>query len=158
MIITVLNLWLALLHPFYVSVTEITVNPRSQSAEISCRMFYDDLEKALNKQYRTRINIVKPVNKTQVNELLNNYIGKHLLIKIDGKLVKPVFIGYELQEDGAWSYLEVKGIGNARKIEIHNDLLYAEHEEQINMMHITVNGQRKSTKLDYPDTNASFAF
>jgi len=37
-------------------------------------------------------------------------------------------------------------------------LLYAEHAEQINMMHVTVNGERKSTKLDNPQSSAAFSF
>jgi hypothetical protein len=41
---------------------------------------------------------------------------------------------------------------------VHDDLLFTEHPEQINMLHVTVNGERKSTKLDNPDTNASFMF
>jgi hypothetical protein len=150
--------WAFALHPFYVSVTEITHNAKTQSVEISCRMFYDDLEHVLEKQYHTRLDIVKPTNKEQLNKLINDYVHKHLLIKIDGRVLNPAYVGYEIQEDGAWAYLEVKGVPKARKIEVHDELLYSEHTEQINMLHVTVNGERKSTKLDNPDANASFSF
>lgn len=145
-------------HPFYVSVTEITHNAKTQSVEISCRMFYDDLEHVLEKQYHTKLDIVKPANKDQLNKLLNDYIHQHLVIKVDGKVLNPAYVGYEIQEDGAWTYLEVKGVPKAQKIEVHDDLLFIEHAEQINMIHVTVNGQRKSTKLDNPAANASFTF
>jgi hypothetical protein len=148
----------AVFHPFYVSVTEVNHNARTQSVEISCRMFYDDLERVLNKQYHAHIDIVKPTNKDEVNKLLNDYIRKHLIIKADGKVLAPSFVGYEIQEDGAWSYLEVKGILKAKKIEVHDDLLYTEHPEQINMIHVTINGNRQSTKLDNPDADAGFTF
>jgi hypothetical protein len=150
--------YLGLFHPFYVSVTEITHNAKTQSVEISCRMFYDDLEHVLEKQYHTRLDIVKPANKEELNKLINDYIHKHLLIKIDGKVLKPAYMGYEIQEDGAWAYLEVKGVTKAQKIEVRDDLLYSEHTEQMNMLHVTVNGERKSTKLDNPNANASFNF
>jgi len=149
---------LNIFHPFYVSVTEINHNAKTQSVEISCRMFYDDLEHVLEKQYRTQLDIVHPKNKEQLNQLINDYVHKHLLIKVDGKVLNPAYVGFEIQEDGAWAYLEVKGIPKAQKIEIRDDLLYTEHPEQINMLHVTVNGERKSTKLDNPDTNASFTF
>jgi len=149
---------LSIFHPFYVSVTEINHNAKTQSVEISCRMFYDDLEHVLEKQYRTQLDIVHPKNKEQLNQLINDYVHKHLLIKVDGKLLNPAYVGFEIQEDGAWAYLEVKGISKAQKIEVHDDLLFTEHPEQINMLHVTVNGERKSTKLDNPDTNASFMF
>jgi len=148
----------SIFHPFYVSVTEINHNTKAQSVEISCRMFYDDLEHVLEKQYRTRLDIVKPANKPQLEKVLNDYIHKHLIVKVDGKVLNPAYIGYEIQEDGAWTYLEVKGITKAQKIEVHDDLLYTEHTEQINMLHVTVNGERKSTKLDNPAADASFSF
>ncbi|WP_233268823.1 DUF6702 family protein [Mucilaginibacter lacusdianchii] len=151
-------MWASVFHPFYVSVTEVNHNARTQAIEVSCRMFYDDLEHVLNKQYHTRIDIVKPTNRAEVNKLLNDYIHKHLIIKADGKVLSPAFVGYEIQEDGAWSYLEVKGIPKAKKIEVHDDLLYSEHPEQINMIHVTVNGNRQSTKLDNPDADAGFSF
>ena len=121
-------------------------------------MFYDDLEHVLEKQYNTRLDIVKPTNKDQLNKLINDYIHRHLIIKADGKVLNPAYVGYEIQEDGAWAYLEVKGVTKAQKIEVHNDLLYTEHTEQINMLHVIVKGERKSTKLDNPAADASFSF
>lgn len=150
--------WLSFFHPFYVSVTEINHNTRTQSLEISCRMFYDDLEKTLNKSSRTQIDIVHPKDKALVNKLLNEYVRKHLTIKADGKPVNLNYVGYEIQEDGAWSYFEVKGISKVRQVSVHDDLLYAEHPEQINMLNVIVNGNRKSTKLDNPEADASFTF
>jgi hypothetical protein len=149
---------LSIYHPFYVSVTEINHNAKTQSVEISCRMFYDDLEHVLEKQYNTRLDIVKPANKDQLNKLINDYIHHHLIIKVDGKVLNPAYVGYEIQEDGAWAYLEVTGVTKAQKIEVHNDLLYTEHTEQINMLHVIVKGERKSTKLDNPAADASFIF
>ena len=149
---------LSIFHPFYVSVTEINHNAKTQSVEISCRMFYDDLEHVLEKQYNTRLDIVKPTNKDQLNKLINDYVHRHLIIKVDGKVLNPAYVGYEIQEDGAWAYLEVKGVTKAQKIEVHNDLLYTEHTEQINMLHVIVKGERKSTKLDNPDADATFSF
>ena len=150
--------WLSLFHPFYVSVTEINHNARTQAVEVSCRIFYDDLERTLEKQYHTRVDIVKPADKSKMNQLLNDYIKKHLIIKADGKVLALSYVGYEIQEDAAWTYFEVKGISKAKKIEVHDDLLFTEHPEQINMLHVTVGGQRKSTKLSNPESDAAFEF
>ncbi|MGN8070500.1 DUF6702 family protein [Mucilaginibacter sp. 22184] len=150
--------WLSLFHPFYVSVTEINHNARSQEVEISCRIFYDDLERTLEKQYHTHVDIVKPADKTKMNQLLNDYIKKHLIVKADGKQLALSYVGYEIQEDAAWTYFEVKGINKVKKFEVHDDLLFTEHPEQINMLHVTVGGQRKSTKLSNPDSDAAFEF
>ncbi|RYY30640.1 MAG: hypothetical protein EOP41_00190 [Sphingobacteriaceae bacterium] len=121
-------------------------------------MFADDLEKALEKQYRTQLDIIKPKDKAQTDKLISDYVKKHLLINADGKNLNCTYVGYEIQEDGIWSYFEVKGIDHLKKINVHNDLLYELHPEQINMLHVTVGGQRKSTKVDYPDADVVFVF
>jgi hypothetical protein len=153
-----LLLWLNLFHPFFVSVTEIKQNQASHSLEISCKMFSDDLEKALEKQYHVQLDLIKPKDKEQVNKLINDYVKKHLLVCADGKTLNLNYIGYEIRDDGAWSYFEVKGINTVKQMNIHNDLLYGEHPEQINMMHVIISNQRKSTKVNNPDADVSFSF
>ncbi|TEW69556.1 hypothetical protein E2R65_04520 [Mucilaginibacter phyllosphaerae] len=121
-------------------------------------MFYDDLEHALEKDNKTPLDIVKPADKAQLNRFISEYVKKHLSIKADGKVLNLNYVGYEIQEDGAWVYFEVKGVSTVKKIDIHDELLNAMHAEQINMLHVTVGGQRKSTKLDAPDADTSFSF
>jgi hypothetical protein len=150
--------WFSIFHPFYVSVTEITHNAKTQSVEVSCRIFYDDLERTIEKQNHTPVDIVKPKDKAKLNQMLNDYIKKHLTIKADGKALSLSYVGYEVQEDAAWIYFEVKSINKVKKFEVHNDILFDEHKEQINMLHVTVAGERKSTKLDNPDADAGFEF
>jgi hypothetical protein len=82
-----------------------------------------------------------------------------LQIKLDGKPVSLEFVGYEKEQDAVWSYLQVPGTSKAPKtIEIHNTLLYDAYDKQINLMHLSVGGTRKSTRLNYPDKEAKVAF
>jgi len=154
----ILFLAMFFLHPFFVSITEIKQNQQNHTVEISCRMFSDDLEKALEKQYHVQLDIIKPKDKTQANKLINDYVKKHLTIQADNKILNYSYIGYEIQEDGAWSYFEVKDINQIKQLKIHNNLLMEQHPEQINMMHVTVANQRKSTKVDNADADAIFNF
>ena len=150
--------WLSFFHPFFVSVTTINHNAKNQSVEVSCRIFYDDLERTIEKQYKSPVDIVHPKDKAKMNQMLNDYIKKHLVIKVDSKALNLSYVGYEIQEDAAWIYFEVKGISKVKKFDVHDDILFSEHPEQINMLHVTVGGQRKSTKLDNPDSDAAFEF
>lgn len=150
--------WFYFFHPFFVSVTEIKQNQTNHSIEISCKMFSDDLEKALEKQYHVQLDLIKPADKAQINKLIDDYVKKHLIIRADGKVLNFAFVGYEIQEDGVWSYFEVKGINAVKQVNIHDDLLYEQHPEQINMMHIIINNQRKSTKVNNPDADVNFIF
>ncbi|HEY1024814.1 MAG TPA: DUF6702 family protein [Sphingobacteriaceae bacterium] len=154
----ILTVFLNFFHPFYVSVTDIRHNERSRSIEVSSKLFFDDFESALEAKYKTKIDILKPADRKQVDRLINDYLGRHLLLKVNGKLVKMNYLGYEIEEDGAWCYFEVPKIGKVSTIEIVNDILFDEHASQVNMLHVTVKGNRKSTKLDNPESRVSFSF
>lgn len=146
------------LHPFYVSVTEIRHNVKNKTVEVSSRLFFDDFEAALERQYHDKLNILKPADKNKADKMISAYIKKHLLISIDGRPADLQYVGYEIEEDGAWCYFEIKGVDKADNISVVNNILFEEHASQINMLHVIVNGQRKSTKLDNPQSRAVFKF
>ena len=57
------------------------------------------------------------------------------------------------------SKFQVSNMATApKKIEITTNLLFEASDKQINLLHVTVGGNRKSTKLDYPADFASFEY
>nr|WP_223151524.1 DUF6702 family protein [Chitinophaga varians] len=149
---------MAILHPFYVSVTEITHNAAKKELEVSCRIFADDLENTLKAQYKTSFDIIKPVNRQQVDKMIAAYLSQHLQITLDGKKVPLRFLGYKIEEDAVWSFLSADNVTVPKKVGVMNDLLYQQHPTQINMIHVIVGGKRQSTKLDNPKANAVMEF
>ena len=145
-------------HPFYVSVTEISHNAGDKNLEISCKIFTDDFETALTKLSGAKVDLFNPKDKAAVEKQIAAYLKKHLVIKLDGKPVNLEFVGFERENEAVWSYLQVANTVAPKRIEINNDLLYDAFDQQINLMHISVGGNRKSTKLNYPDASASFQF
>ncbi|RAJ02596.1 hypothetical protein LX64_03616 [Chitinophaga skermanii] len=150
--------WLLGYHPFYVSVTEIKHNAAAKSLEVSNRIFYDDLERGIKNQYHVNFDIMKPANRPQVDSLISKYIQSHFSVTVDGRNVSLKYLGYQIEEDAAWCFFEGANVPAAKKVQVKTDILYAEHKEQINMLHVIVNGNRKSTKLDYPNTIADINF
>ncbi|MEJ7680236.1 MAG: DUF6702 family protein [Segetibacter sp.] len=57
-----------------------------------------------------------------------------------------------------YCYFEVLNVPAIRKLIVNNTILQDYKQEQINIMHVIVNGNRKSTKLDFPSNQASFSF
>lgn len=145
-------------HPFFVSVTEIQYNKKEKILEISCKIFTDDFEKTLRQNYNTRIDLLNPTDKTAMGKLVTDYIRKHLRITADAKPLQLQFVGYEKDEEATWCYFQVTNIATVKKIDITDNLLYEYKKEQINILHVIVNGNRKSTKLDNPEASASFRF
>ncbi|TWW00923.1 DUF6702 family protein [Chitinophaga pinensis] len=145
-------------HPFYVSVTEITHNKSGNELEISCRIFADDLENTLRKQSKTPLDIIHPANKAATDSLIAGYLRKHLFIQIEGKPVRLQYLGYKIEEEAAWCFLAAENIPAFKTAHVRNNVLYDEHPNQINMIHVILNGIRKSTKLDNPKADADFSF
>lgn len=145
-------------HPIFMSVTEIEHNAKDKTLEISCKVFTDDFEKTLRQVYKTSVDLINPKDKAAMNKLVSDYVQKHLTISVDGKKTTLQFIGYEQQEEGILSYYQVNNINAVNKIDITNNILYEYKKEQIDIIHVTVAGNRKSTRLNNPDDKASFDF
>jgi hypothetical protein len=145
-------------HPFYVSVTEIEQVQKTKVVRVSSRIFFDDLEKAIDRKYKTSINILKPKDKSQVNDFIASYVKDHLKIKANGVALDLRFVGYEIEEEAAWCYFESDVGAPVKQFTIQNNILFEQHTSQINMIHAIVNGKRQSTKLDNPSSNAEFSY
>ena len=57
-------------HPFHVSVTEIEHNAADKTLEISCKIFTDDFETILAKNYNTKVDLINPPNKPAMDSLV----------------------------------------------------------------------------------------
>ena len=146
------------LHPFHVSVVEVNQNAADKTLEISCKIFTDDFEKVLVQNYKTKVDLINPPNKTAMDTLVKRYILSHLSVSVDGKPGNLVYVGFERENEAVLSYVQIDNINTAKKIELTNKLMHDMFTDQINIVHVVVNGERKSTKLDYPATAASFQF
>lgn len=145
-------------HPLYIAVTEINLNPSDKTLEVSCKMFSDDLEQIIEKNNHAQLDIASEKDRANFDKYIPAYVKSHLSIAVDGKLVPLSYIGFEKEKESAYCYFQAENISSLKKIDISNSLLYDYTNEQINIIHVTVNGKRQSTKLDCPEKLASFNF
>ena len=145
-------------HPLYISVTEINHNAKDRILEVSCKIFTNDFEAVLEKMSGSRVDLSAAAAKAASDKLIDTYVGKHLRLKVDGKPVVLHFVGSEQENDGTWSYFQVNDVPAVKRVDAVDELLYDSFNQQINIMHVTVGGQRKSFRLDYPEAAAAFEF
>lgn len=138
-------------HPLHVSTTEVNFNAKDKSLEISCRIFTDDFESILAKLYKQKTDLSKPEMKTAMDELVKKYLTSHLQIKANGKIAILNYIGFEIDHEATNIYLEVEKIPSVKSIEIDNTILYDLFNDQMSIVHVVKNGNRKSGKILYPD-------
>lgn len=145
-------------HPIYVSVTEIEHNAKEKTLEISCKLFTDDFEKTLRKTYKTTIDLLNPKDKAAMDKLVNDYVQKRFKVSVEGKPTALKYLGYEQIEEGIYSYFQADNVPAVKSITITNSLLYEYKTEQMGLIHVTVKGERKSSKLNNPKDRVVFNF
>src|SRR3954471_6824080 len=91
-----------LLHPFYISMTEINFNNKTKSLEVSVRIFTDDFEKTLRKKCNCKVDLLAVNEKKAMERVVNDYVQQHLQFKIDGRPQPLEFAGYQQEEESTW--------------------------------------------------------
>lgn len=138
-------------HPYHVGSVEINYNSKSKNFEITGRFFLDDLENGLSKKYGKPFRFNDSKYKVQLNEALKNYSAEYFKLKTNNQTLKINYVGYEEDHESVNVYLESESVSNPQKVEAAISFLYNLFDDQINLVHIVVNGNRKSEKLTYPN-------
>jgi hypothetical protein len=145
-------------HPLHISTTDISYNAQDGKLEVICTIFTDDFELALAKQYNAHPDLVKPSAHAEAEALVKKYITEHVLIKPGATGANLNYLGYEIKDAAVNVYLESSKIPAPKKIDVDVSLLHNLYHDQINIVHITVNGVRKSEKLDWPNRKLGQVF
>lgn len=135
------------LHPFYISLTEIKYNAKAKSLEISQKIFWDDLEVALGEAYGTKVDFLKPGNKDKLESMVREYLLQHNDIIVNGQKVQLQYLGYEIEDEAAWFYLEAKKVPQPKKVEIRNRILLEHFDGQQNVINFYLDKKPKSLIL-----------
>jgi len=143
--------------PYFISMTEIQHNKVAKTLEVSVRIFTDDLEKAIRKNYKAKVDLLNDAEKTNTDRLLKEYISSHVKLKVDGKDALLNYIGFEAQEGSIWSYFEIKDVASVRSLEVWNTILHDTQDKQVNFIHVKTGKHDETVKLDHPDNYKSFS-
>lgn len=136
------------LHPIHVSVTEIEYDKKDAALEIMMRVFIDDLELSLrNSLNKPEMDILNPPNDVTTDQLVQDYLGEHFRISLDGKLQRTRYLGHEREGEAFIFYIEVNPVTNWKTITIHNDIIMATHSDQSNLVHVYVDDKVRSLRL-----------
>jgi hypothetical protein len=145
-------------HPFYLSVTDLKYSPKEKALQGSVKIFTSDLEAALKKIHQKTIDLINVKDTAATQKILADYLKKRLAININKKKSDYTLIGFEREEEAVWIYIEIKNCAKPKNVSIENSILYDFIKEQMNIVHIEVDGEKKSLKVNNPDKQLSFTF
>jgi len=128
--------WMVLSHPFYISLTEIRQNPNSNRLEIATKIFWDDLEVGLSSFHEETIDFLNPDDQEMLQQQVEAYLKENFQIWIAEKEINWVLLGFEVEEDAAWFYLESDPVKLENNIRIKNSVLIEDFSTQQNIIHV----------------------
>lgn len=134
--IFIVGFWMTLVHPFFISLTEMRYNSQSKKMEIAQKIFWDDLEVAMGNELEEKVDFLKPKDKAKLESQIKTYLLKHNQVWVNGKSVTLTYLGYEVEEDAAWFYLESSAVELPKIVEVQNTLLLKDFEGQQNIVHV----------------------
>jgi hypothetical protein len=139
---------LYLLHPFHVSICDVTYNSNDKHLKISVRLFTDDLEIGLSDYTNTPDLKISELDSTKLNILLNTYLLENLQFTINKKKLPIHYLGSQKEDNGIWCFLENENLSPFNEISIFNSLLINFFSDQENLIHFRKNKTVKSLRLN----------
>jgi hypothetical protein len=147
------------LHPFHVSVCDMEYDAPTKALQISQRIFMDDLGVGLQRFHQLEyVDTFKPKDAKVLDSLIAEYIKAKLFIDINGKPAELKFIGSEVEGDARWCYIEIENVEKIDQAQVSNLILFESFEDQENIIHMKVNGNLKSYKLNKREKLHAFKF
>lgn len=143
-------------HPYYVGVTEVSIETAKKDIRVSCKLNMNDVQLNLSQTAGKAIDLsnITPANQ----QLLSVLMQTGLTVQMGSKRINLAFLGYSIEDDAIWCFLEAKNIKYYPRVTVCNNLLYNQFESQTHFIHCTINGGRKSFKVVNPEKCATFVY
>lgn len=136
------------LHPIHVSVTEIDYDQQRKALEITSHIFIDDLENEIRKNLKEPfLDVTNPSKDRTTDELIINYLKKRFKIMVNGKETPYNYLGHEVEAGAIYLYLEIEKVKKLNDISVYNSVLLDFFDDQVNLVHVKINGKIRSMKI-----------
>lgn len=136
------------LHKYYISVSNATYSKSAKSVQMITRFFIDDLEDVLNARIQNPVTLGDAATIQDVYPYLKSYLAKKLEVKINGKISIPSFIGAEYEGDQMVLYIELPSEKLPSEISMKFSAFLELFEEQKNLVHMKMDGKRRTLLMD----------
>ena len=145
-------------HKFYVAIYQVNYEPKKKELQITTRIFIDDLEKALETKFHKKIYLATSKEIPQTDDLIKSYLNEKFRISVNSSSKSLKFLGKETEDNVLICYLTTPVSEKINTVTIHNSVLTETYEEQQNIVHFKVNGNKKTVLMtdSEPDEQIEF--
>ena len=150
MYLLLVKLVLFFIHDFFVSVSYIEYDDQRNAIEVHKKIFFDDFEKTLKKQFLNEDFDILKSNQILVDYYIRDYLTNNIEFVINDKKYDFEYLGHE-NEDGIINcYFEINKIKKIKKIKIKDTSLFETFEGQENLIYFKANQKLTTIRLKDP--------
>ncbi len=123
------------------------------------RAFVDDMELTLREHLKQPdLDILNLKSGVTIDQLVTDYLKSQFKISLDAKNQPWKYLGHERESDAFIFYIEVSNVKPFKTIQVRNSIITETHEDQNNLVHVTVKGKVRSLRLtkDEPTNTLTF--
>lgn len=145
-------------HKYYLSLTQINYKEDAKSIQIIINVFIDDIETALNKDYKIDLQLATKKELKDNNIYFEKYLKEKILFKVDNIAKNFTYIGKEYDGDLVYFYLEIEDVNQLKMIDITNNILTSHFPKQQNLTKCKLGSKHKSILLTKEENSAQFKY
>lgn len=145
-------------HKFYVGVFQIDYFKEKKAVQITARLFIDDLEKALYKKHNKHFYLTTKDEISDANSYIASYLSEKLKIKINNKVQTLQLLSKEQENNIVICYLKINFKDNMKELDISNTILSDIFKGQQNLVHLNINGNKKTILFTNTETNQKLKY
>lgn len=131
-------------HNHYIGLCLIDYKPKTQTIEMSQKLFTDDFERCLRQRFNKELFLNTEKERRESDSLLKVYISEHLEFRSKGEALSFEYLGHEGNLDATWCYLEIAGVKNTEGLSIVNSLMTEVFPAQTHMIKWNNSLEKKS--------------
>jgi hypothetical protein len=144
------NLALFFIHDFFVSVSYIEYDDQRNAIEAHKKIFFDDFEKTLKKQFLNEDFDILKSNQVLVDDYIRDYLTNNIEFVINDKQYDFEYLGHEYEDGIINCYFEINKIKKIKKIKIKDTSLFETFEGQENLIYFKANQKLTTIRLKDP--------
>ncbi|TAF34670.1 MAG: hypothetical protein EAZ57_02835 [Cytophagales bacterium] len=133
-------------HPIHIATTEIVYNPDFNNLEITHKVFLDDLEKMLTKNFKGIYNVGQPKEHPDTDANIKQYFAQKFDLKVNTASARCDYMGKEVQNDAVYLYFEVENVLKVNQIFLKNTIFFDLFSDQSNLNHLKVGNSKRTVK------------
>ena len=141
-------------HKFYIAIYQIEYAQDKKMLQITSRIFIDDINEVLEKNYHKKTHIGEKNQSTEDIVLMNKYISDKFTIKVNGQYKALQFVSTEVENNILIGYYKITDISKIKTLEVKNSILIDLFPEQQNIIQSKLYGEKQSLLLSIDNIKA----